>query len=1097
MNRMPLRRLVVRVAVGALALAAPVALTPTPASAAATDLFFSEYVEGSSSNKAIEIYNGTGTSVDLAAGAYTLALYSNGSATPSRSVALSGTIAAGDVFVAANPSADASITDVADLEDGNVVNWNGDDAIALAKDGVLLDVFGQIGTDPGTQWGSGSTSTLDHTLRRLDTVCAGDPDGSDAFDPSVQWAGFANNTTDGLGSHSASCGGPVVDDSPAVASTSPADGATATPAQSPTVTFTEPVALADGALTLACGGADVPVAVTGGPSTWTVDPEADLAAGASCTLTVHADAVTDVDEVDPPDAMTDDVSTTFTVATQCGADFTSASAIQGTTDTSPLSGQTVTTQGVVVADYEGAAPALRGYYLQDLEGDGDPATSDAVFVFDNGRNEVRRGDVVRVTGQVSEFQGQTQVSSSAVEVCGTGSVEPTEVELPMADAAAYERYEGMLVAFPQTLSVTEHFQLGRFGLVVVSSGGRLRQPTSVAAPGPEAAALRAANTLNRLIIDDTLQNQNPDPIIWGRGGAPLSAENTLRGGDTVTGATGVMTYTWAGNAASGNAYRLRPVDQSGTGIRFEAANPRPTSAPDVGGDVQVVGMNLLNYFNTFTGCAAGTAGAALDCRGANSAAEFERQAAKTVAAMTALDADVFGVNEIENDGYGDTSALADLVGRLNAATAPGTYAYLDVDARTGGTDVLGSDAIKVAMVYKPSVVTPVGDTAVLNTPEFVNGGDAAPRARPSLAQAWKVNATGGVFVVDVNHLKSKGSACEVPDAGDGQGNCNVVRTNSVKALLQWLGTDPTGTGDDDVLLVGDYNSYAKEDPIRTLEEGGFTNLVEKYQGEDAYSYAFDGQWGYLDHALGSPSLVGQVTGVADYHINADEPSVLDYNTEFKSAGQVDSLYAPDQYRVSDHDPVKVGLSPDGPPRVVAGFVDGSVRCGRDNAQLRVTVTDPGDTATVRVAWGDGTTSTVEGVTGERTIGHTYATAGKHTATVTVTDSRGNVVTTTADVVVEYRLDTVPTAGSTLTLPRGVPVPVLATVRQCDGRFVSTTAPVATLTRGGTEVARTSLTAVGPLWIGALRTSGIAKGTYALTVTLPETGQTATSTLRLR
>nr|WP_240918067.1 ExeM/NucH family extracellular endonuclease [Phycicoccus sp. HDW14] len=647
------------------------------------------------------------------------------------------------------------------------------------------------------------------------------------------------------------------------------------------------------------------------------------------------------------------------------------------------------------------------------------------------------------------------------------------------------------------MSVTEHFQLGRFGQVVVSSGGRLRQPTNVVAPGPEALALQAANTLNRLIVDDATQAQNPDPIIWGRGGQPLSAENTLRGGDTVTGATGVMTYTWAGNAASGNAYRLRPVDQTGAGIRFEAANPRPSSVPDVGGDVQVVGMNLLNYFNTFSGCTAGTAGAATDCRGANNAAEFERQAAKTVAAMKALDADVFGVNEIENDGYGPSSALADLVGRLNAATAPGTYAYLDVDARTGGTDVLGSDAIKVGTIYKPSVVTPVGNTSVLNTPEFVNGGDSAPRARPSLAQAWKVNATGGVFIVDVNHLKSKGSACEVADAGDGQGNCNVVRTNSVKALLQWLGTDPTGTGDDDVLLVGDYNSYAKEDPIRTLEAGGFTNLVRKYQGEDAYSYAFDGQWGYLDHALGSASLVGQVTGVGDYHINSDEPAILDYNTEFKSAAQVGSLYAPDQYRVSDHDPVIVGLAPDGPPRVDAAFVDGSVSCGRDNAQLKVTVTDPRDTATVKVEWGDGTTSTVEGVTGTRTIGHTYATAGQHTATVTVTDSRGNVATTTAQVVVEYRLDVVPTAGSTLTLSRGVPVPVIALVRDCDGRFASTAAPVVTLTQGSTVVSRTTLSAVGPLWVGAVRTSGLAKGTYALGTTLPATGQSVTSTLRLR
>ncbi len=370
-----------------------------------------------------------------------------------------------------------------------------------------------------------------------------------------------------------------------------------------------------------------------------------------------------------------------------------------------------------------------------------------------------------------------------------------------------------------------------------------------------------------------------------------------------------MTYTWAGASASGNAWRLRPVDQTGTGITFEAVNARPTDAPDVGGAVQVAGMNLLNYFNSFSGCTGGVAGPPLDCRGADNQFELDRQTAKTVAAIVAMDADVIGVNEIENDGYGDESAIATLVDAVNDEVGAGTYAFIDADDRTGQVDALGDDAIKVGFLYQPAAVTPVGDTAVLNTDEFVNGGDASPRNRPSLAQAWKSTETGGVFVTDVNHLKSKGSACETPDLLDGQGNCSIVRTNAVRTLLEWLATDPTNVDDADVLLVGDYNSYAKETPIQTLEAGGFTNLVEKYQGEDAYSYVFDGQWGYLDQAMASLSMATQVTGAADYHINADEPSVLDYNTNFKSSGQVDSLYAPDEYRVSDHDPVLIGIDP--------------------------------------------------------------------------------------------------------------------------------------------------------------------------------------------
>ena len=1108
MFRMPLRRLVTRVAVGALALAAPVALSPAPASAAdATDLFFSEYVEGSSFNKAIEIYNGTGAAVDLTAGGYRLELYSNGSSTVSQSVALSGVVASGDVYVAANPSADPAILDVADTTSGSVVNWNGDDAIALTKGGAPLDVIGQIGVDPGSQWGSGLTSTADNTLRRMATVCVGDPDGSDAFDPAVEWDGFAADTFDGLGSHTASCGGgPVEDTAPSVTATTPSDGGTVVPTQSPTVTFSEAVTLAAGAVSLTCSASgDVDVAVTGGPTDFTVDPATALADGETCTLTVAADGVSDVDANDPPDTMAADVTVAFSVATQCGADYTPVYDIQGSGDTAAITGP-VTTRGVVVADYEGPQPALRGFYLQDAEGDGDAATSDGIFVFDDGADLVSVGDVVRVSGSAGEYQGQTQISGSlAVETCGTDTVAPTEVTLPMASATDFEKYEGMLVEFPQTLSVTEHFQLGRFDQVVVSSGGRLQQPTSVVSPGADAIALQAQNDLNRLIIDDTLNSQNPDPIIWGRGGQPLSAENTLRGGDTTTGATGVMTFTWAGSSASGNAYRLRPLDQSGAGIEFEAVNPRPTSAPDVGGDVQVVGMNLLNYFNTFDGipdtvdnCTGGVSGPPMDCRGADTPEEFERQTAKTVAAMTALDADVFGVNEIENDGYGPDSAIAYLVDRLNAATAPGTYAFIDVDARTGQVDAMGDDAIKVGLVYKPGAVTPVGDTAALNSTEFVTGGDSAPRNRPSLAQAWEVNATGGVFVTDVNHLKSKGSACDVPDTGDGQANCAVVRTNAVNTLLDWLATDPTGTGDDDVLLVGDYNSYAKETPIATLEAGGFTNLVEQYQGADAYSYVFDGQWGYLDHALGSASLARQVTGVADYHINSDEPSVLDYNTDFKSAGQVASLYAPDQYRVSDHDPVIVGLSPDGPTRVAAEFADGSVQCGRDNASLTVTVTGPQAGASVTVDWGDGTSTTVEDVSGEQAVGHTYAKAGRYTATVTATDARGGTATTTAELVVEYDLGVVPLPGRTLTLPRGATVPVVALVRDCDKRAVwGLDAPVVTLTSGGDEVARSTMRALGPLWFDAIRTKGLARGTYQLTVTLPATGQSETSTLRLR
>ncbi len=602
------------------------------------------------------------------------------------------------------------------------------------------------------------------------------------------------------------------------------------------------------------------------------------------------------------------------VVDPCTLDYTPIYAIQGSGATVALTG-TQRTKGVVVADYEGDSPALRGFFIQDVVGDGDPSTSDGLFVFEGSNaNTVGLGDIVVVSGTVGENQEQSQISAGTITTCGAGTVAPVDVTLPLASADALERYEGMLVRLPQTLTVTEHFQLGRFGQVTLSNG-RLQVPTNVVPPGAPALALQAQNNLNKIILDDASQAQNPDPIVFARGGSPLSATNTLRGGDTATGIVGVLTYTWGGNAVSGNAYRVRPGNALGGSVRFVAANPRPVSAPDVGGAVRVAGLNLLNFFNTFDGlpdtadnCRNGVAGPATDCRGADSQAEFDRQWPKTVAAITAMNADVVGVNELENDGYGPTSALQFLVDRLNEATRPGTWAFIDVDANTGQVNAMGTDAIRVAMLYRPSAVTPIGATAALNSAAFVTGGDSAERNRASLAQAFSVNRTGGTFILNVNHLKSKGSPCDAPDAGDGQGNCAGVRVNAANALVAWLASDPTGTGDPDLLMMGDYNSYAKEDPITALKTGGLTNLLEAVVGPDAYSFVFDGQWGYLDYAFASSSLVPQVSGVGHYHINSDEPGVLDYNTDFKTPGLIASLYAPGPFRISDHDPIVIGLN---------------------------------------------------------------------------------------------------------------------------------------------------------------------------------------------
>lgn len=626
----------------------------------------------------------------------------------------------------------------------------------------------------------------------------------------------------------------------------------------------------------------------------------------------------------------------------CGGTFTHTYEVQGTTETSPLNGQTnVVVQGVVVGDFEGASPALRGFFIQDETGDSDATTSDGLFVFNGNNDSVSAGQVVRVTGTVSEYQGQTQITanSGGVESCErTATITPTDVNLPFASATYPERFEGMLVRLPQTLYVTETYQLGRFGQILMSSGDRLRQPTQLSDPGGPAQTLQAANDLNQIIIDDSLQSQNPDPIIFGRGTSPLSASNTLREGDTATNITGILNYTWAGNAASPNAYRVRPTVQPD----FQATNQRPTEPENIGGTLRVAGLNLLNFFNTYTGCTYGVGGAAADCRGADNQTEFDRQVAKTLAAVEATQADVIAFSEIENDGYGPSSAIVDLVTRLNTAEGAGTYAFIDADAATGQTNALGTDAIKVGIIYKPGKVTPVGNTAVLNTGAFglfqITGSDPQGRSRPALAQTFKQNSNNEQFTVVANHLKSKGSACDNnispvgpdPDTGDLQGNCNLTRKQAAQEEVTWLATNPTGIADPDILIMGDMNSYAKEDPIKAFENGGYTNLIASKIGQNAYSYVFDGQSGYLDHALGSPGLSSQVSGVTEFHNNADEPTALDYNTDFKSAGQISSLYAVDPFRASDHDPVLVGLNLTtvcDPLVVTSSTDDGTDTCG--------------------------------------------------------------------------------------------------------------------------------------------------------------------------
>lgn len=892
--------------------------TSVPVTAAApTDLFFSEYIEGSSNNKALEIYNGTGSAINLGTDGYNVQMHFNGNPVATLTINLTGTVAAGDVFVLAQASAVAAI--LAQADQTNSSGWfNGDDAVVLRKGTTVLDVIGQIGVDPGTEWGSGLTSTADNTLRRQAALCAGDTNGADAFDPATGWDGFATDTFDGLGAHSETCSAPPVDAAPQVTGTVPASGATDFPVSANlSVTFSEAVNTLANAFTLQCATSGTVAATqSGGPTTFTLDPAADLVSGESCTLTVVAANVSDQDGNDPPDNLAANFTVGFTPFDVCLASFTSIPSIQGSGANAAITGA-VTTRGVVVGDFEGDNPVgLRGFYLQDPTGDGDPLTSDGLFVFNGNANAVAAGDVVRVTGTASDFSSQTQISATQIVKCGTGSVAPVDVALPFQTTTDPERYEGMLVRLPQQLVISEYFNLERFGEWVAAlpraGESRLFTPTAVVAPGVGAVALAQENALRQILVDDGLGTQNPSAVRHPNGVA-FDLANRFRGGDTVQGIVGILGY-------SNNRYRVQPTAPA----TYTPVNDRTAAPEAVSGSMRVAAMNTLNYFLTLDYPNANPPNPLdnkcgplqnVECRGADAdqPLEFSRQRNKLLAALAGLDADVIGLNELENtagvEPLGDSTS--GVVAGLNALLGAGTYAFID-------TGVIGTDAIRVGMVYKPSRVAPVGVFKTLDStvdPRFLD-----TKNRPSLAQTFESTVNGARFTVVVNHLKSKGSDCldvSDPDAGDGQGNCNGTRTLAAQALVDWIATDPTGSGDADVLIVGDLNSYAMEDPVTAIRRGAddtagtvddYTNLVARYQGAQAYSYVFDAQVGYLDYAIASPSLVGQATGTTEWHINADEPDLLDYDTSFKPPAQ-DAIYEPNAYRSSDHDPVVVGIEP--------------------------------------------------------------------------------------------------------------------------------------------------------------------------------------------
>jgi predicted extracellular nuclease len=601
-------------------------------------------------------------------------------------------------------------------------------------------------------------------------------------------------------------------------------------------------------------------------------------------------------------------------------------AVVGVDDRSAFENQIVTISAIVTADFQaglfGTQGDQNGFYIQEeeIDYDFDDLSSEGIFIFDgtNPLLDLQIGDLVEVTGTVNEFFGQTQISATNITVIASDQVVPDAVEVTFPTAsimddgsgnfvANLEAYEGMRVNIAQDLTVSELFNLDRFGQYNVTSDGRVMQFTQNNDPDAAGYAEHLRDTAARtLVLDDGLSVQNPDQlqVIDGNDGI-LTASDSFRMGDTISGINGVISYSFG---------EFQISAPEGT---YEQENERPLTPQELGGNFTVASLNVLNYFTTIDEVGVITDNGS-DPRGADSDEEFERQAEKLVNALVAMDAAVVGLIEIENDFSGVVIPIADIVDRVNAELGSEIYAYVDP-----GQEFIGGDAISNGLIYKIDEVGLQGDMAILAEFEgrnFLDPLDAGRSLnRPAVAQTFVDLDTDETITITVNHLKSKGSLSGLnadEDQGDGQGNNNATRTEAADILVDWLASDPTGQGSENTLILGDLNAYARENPLTILADAGYTDLAAQELGDDAYSYVFDGQIGTLDYALANDALSENLVGVTEWHVNADEADALDYNLDFDRDATL--FDADSAARNSDHDPVIVSFQFEPVINMIAG-----------------------------------------------------------------------------------------------------------------------------------------------------------------------------------
>ncbi len=583
-----------------------------------------------------------------------------------------------------------------------------------------------------------------------------------------------------------------------------------------------------------------------------------------------------------------------------------------------------------------------GFFIQARSSDEDDkdSTSEGVFVYyPEGFKDAKINDYVQVSGTVKEYHGLTEVvvGKTPPTIISTADKHQETINIPKIPANqiaqdSMEKYEGMKVELNGgviTKTYSYDYDAKRNNMVIANS---LQFNPTQQERGDKATALEASNKNERITVEE-LGDRTKGDITYYPQFNPKTAP--LRVGSQITSLKGTLSYAYG-------AYYLSVTDELENDQVVDSKDPllqRKVELPARKGELRVAGFNLLNFFTDAMIEDAPQTTFAGGNRGAKSIEEGILQREKLTKALLTMDADIVSLLEVGNNGMSDNSAIGNLVTYLNARQDDigreddMHYAFVYPE----DSQSIGSDAISVGLIYRPEMVKPPEDSnaVVLPLPKETDAEGKTIGQRDSLIQTFcRTDNASHCLTVAVVHLKSKRcSGCsDDPVEGSLQGCCNNLRVSAAYTLGSYM-EEHYKPDENPVLLIGDFNAYAKEDPIHLLtskaipETDGvkasstatndsldidvpkealtkgfeYKSLIE---GPGSFSYSYGGQLGSLDHALASPALAGKVVQQFDWHINSLENSLFDYKKQYSG----DSLpKLPDPFRSSDHDPVIIDI----------------------------------------------------------------------------------------------------------------------------------------------------------------------------------------------